>query len=250
MDVAYGARYRELYRSHWWWRAREEYLLRVLRACVDPSEAGSVLDFGCGDGLFFSGLSEFGEPFGIELDERLLDPGGPWRARIDTRPVRPDPAEWGRFGLVVALDVLEHIDAPEPVVEELVRRLRPGGWFVATVPAFDALWTTHDDLNEHVRRYRRSDIERLARSAGLRVTRSNYFFGWVAIPKWILSRLERIRRPATRPPRVPPGLVNATALNLCRLEQRVQRVLPLPFGSSVLLMGQRPEEDEAPSAPP
>ena len=239
MDPAYGAEYAALYEHHWWWRAREAYLLGLLRKYVGPSRDGEVLDFGCGDGLFLDALREFGVPCGIETDEALLDPRGRWRPHIDVRPLEPDPGEHSRFRLIVALDVLEHIDEPEPVVVELARRLQAGGWFIATVPAFMSLWTTHDDLNRHHRRYRRHELEDLARQADLDIVRSRYFFSWVAVPKWLLARAERIFPRSPRPPRVPPTPVNSAAYALSRLEQLLLARVPAPFGSSALVIARR-----------
>ena len=61
MDPEYGLAYRELYRRHWWWRAREELIVRTLRSLRPPAAGrGTTLDVGCGDGLLFDRLAEFG----------------------------------------------------------------------------------------------------------------------------------------------------------------------------------------------
>ncbi|MCE9601294.1 MAG: class I SAM-dependent methyltransferase [Gemmatimonadetes bacterium] len=248
MDEGYGARYAELYRAHWWWRAREEALDRLLRRLLGAGRGsgvagdgrdGELLDFGCGDGLFFPVLERYGTPHGIEPDARLLDPAGPWRSRISTDPLVPDPKEAGRYRLIVALDVLEHIDDPRPVVSELARRLAPGGWFVATVPAFQSLWTAHDDLNHHVRRYRLAELEALLSEPGLEIVESRYFFSWLAILKWIVARVERVVRPEPKPPAVPFGPFNAAALAVSRIEQRLLGDSHPPFGSSALVVARR-----------
>ena len=84
MESSYGAQYARLYREHWWWRAREAVLLDMLRSLrVQPHSA--ILDVGCGDAVSFAALSEFGTVRGIEVDEDLLDPSGPFRDRISTR---------------------------------------------------------------------------------------------------------------------------------------------------------------------
>ena len=248
MDEGYGARYAELYRTHWWWRAREELLDRLLQRLLgagregeqpNAERSGELLDFGCGDGLFFPILQRYGTPHGIEPDARLLDPAGPWRHRIRTDPLTADASESGRYRLIVALDVHEHIDDPRPVVKELARRLAPGGWFVATVPAFQALWTAHDDLNHHVRRYRLSELEALVSEPGLEVVESRYFFSWLAILKWGVARVERLVRSASKPATVPFGPFNAAALALSRLEQRLLGDSHPPFGSSALVVARR-----------
>jgi len=59
MDVAYARRYRELYERHWWWRAREHVILDTLRRIEPPGGFPSILDIGCGDGLFFDRLVDY-----------------------------------------------------------------------------------------------------------------------------------------------------------------------------------------------
>jgi SAM-dependent methyltransferase len=239
MDPDYGKRYRDLYHRHWWWRARETFLIRLLQRWVGPSSNGEVLDFGCGDGLFLSALKEFGDPQGIETDVALLDPSGPWRDRISTNPLEPDRTQAFRYRLILALDVLEHIEDPRPVVGELAYRLAPGGWFVATVPAFQSLWTLHDELNHHQKRYRLGELRELVEGAGLEVAHARYFFAWLALPKWVLARVERWLRARPRPPAVPPRPINSAAFALSRLEQACTGTLPVPFGSSALVVARR-----------
>lgn len=86
MDPRYGAEYGRLYREHWWWRAREEYLTRLLDRVIGRKAAGEIFDFGCGDGLFFPVLQRYtnGRPRGFEPDGSLLDPAGPWFDCITT----------------------------------------------------------------------------------------------------------------------------------------------------------------------
>ena len=240
MDPRYGAEYARLYREHWWWRAREEYLTRLLDRLIGPNGAGETFDFGCGDGLFFPILQRYGaeRPRGQEYDASLLDPRGPWFDRIATGPLVDDPSERGRYGLIVALDVLEHLEHPEPAMAILRARLRPGGWFVATVPAFDELWTAHDEVNHHYRRYRVRDIEAVVRGSGLTIVESRYFFVWVALVKWLVVRKERVITPVVKPPQVPPGPINALALALTRLEQRVLGDAHPAFGSSAVVIAR------------
>jgi 2-polyprenyl-3-methyl-5-hydroxy-6-metoxy-1,4-benzoquinol methylase len=240
MDAGYGARYAELYRRHWWWRARETFLLRELDRHLAPGAAGQVLDFGCGDGLFFPLLARYGEPYGIEPDVALLDPAGPWRSHISTEALAHDPREAGRYGLIVALDVLEHLPDPEVAMRELARRLRPGGIFVATVPAFQSLWTAHDDVNHHHRRYRREEIEALVRGSGLMVIRARYFFVWLAALKWIVVRKERWLGARPEPASVPWAPINAIVRAISRAEQMVLGDAQPPFGSSVIVVARAP----------
>jgi SAM-dependent methyltransferase len=242
MDPRYGESYARLYRQHWWWRAREEYLTHLLDRLIGGGDAGETFDFGCGDGLFFPILQRYSRerPRGLETDTSLINPGGKWADRITTGALTDDPSERARYGLIVALDVLEHIEHPQPIVQILRHRLRPGGWFIATVPAFDELWTTHDQVNHHYRRYRVRDLEALVRGSGLEVVESRYFFVWLAVAKWIVAAKERVITTAVTPPEVPPAPINATALAITRLEQRLLGHAHPPFGSSAIVVGRAP----------
>jgi SAM-dependent methyltransferase len=240
MDPRYGAAYARLYREHWWWRAREEFLARLLDRRISRHAAGEVFDFGCGDGLFFPILQRYSTepPRGLEPDAALLDPAGPWFERITTGALIDDPSERARYGLIVALDVLEHLEHPQRAMAILSGRLRPGGWFIATVPAFDELWTAHDDVNHHHRRYRLPELEALVAESGLEIVESRYFFVWVALVKWLVALKERIITPVVKPPEVPLPQINAAALALTRLEQRLVGDARPPFGSSALVVAR------------
>ena len=242
MDPRYGVGYARLYREHWWWRAREEYLTRLLDRLIGGSDAGETFDFGCGDGLFFPILQRYSRerPRGLETDASLLDPASPWFDRITTGALVDDPSEHARYGLIVALDVLEHLEHPQPAMAILRARLRPGGWFLATVPAFAELWTAHDEVNHHYRRYRLREIEALVRDSGLEIVESRYFFVWLALVKWLVARKERVIRPVVKAPETPLAPLNAVALAITRLEQRILRDTLPPFGSSAIVVARAP----------
>lgn len=236
MDADYGQVYRDLYRRHWWWRAREVFILRELRRRLGGRRA-AILDVGCGDGLFFDRLAEFGDVEGIEPAAALVSPDGPHRARITVAPFdeRFQPAR--RYGLILMLDVLEHMPEPARALRHALTLLEPGGTFLATVPAFNALWTTHDDVNHHYTRYTRSSFAALARDAGLRIDSAPYFFHWTFPAKLLTRAAELVLHPKPTPPRVPPSWANEALYRLSLLEQRTVGRLPLPFGSSLMVVG-------------
>ena len=239
MDPRYGAAYARLYREHWWWRAREEYLTRLLDRLIGPNSAGETFDFGCGDGLFFPILQRYGSerPRGQEYDASLLDPRGPWFDRITTGPLVDDPSERGRYGLIVALDVLEHLEHPEachgdpprtPAARRLVCRHRAG-----VRRALDRTRRGQSSLSPLSGAGHRGPA---CVSSGLTIVESRYFFVWVAMVKWLVARKERMIRPVVKPPEVPAAPINALALALTRLEQRVLGDAHPAFGSSAIVV--------------
>jgi 2-polyprenyl-3-methyl-5-hydroxy-6-metoxy-1,4-benzoquinol methylase len=240
MDSDYGARYRELFQRHWWWRARERVILDALRAHQPAAGWGNVLDVGCGDGLFFDELATLpGVRLveGVEPAEALVSPDGPHRARIHVAPFDATFDPGRRYSLIVMLDVLEHLPEPAASLRHALSLLEPGGVVLATVPAFLALWTRHDDLNHHFTRFDKASFRALAASAGLRVDQSRYFFHWTAVAK-VATRVKEALLPGEpASPAVPPASVNRALYALSRLEERLLGGVPLPFGSSLLVVG-------------
>jgi len=233
MEAAYARQYRELYERHWWWRAREALVLRTLRRLRAGRGPARILDVGCGDGLFFDRLAELGEVEGIEPDASLLTADSPRRGRITVAPFDERFQPRRRYGLVLMLDVLEHLPDAEGALRHARSLLEPDGRLVVTVPAFNWLWTHHDELNRHYVRYTQPTLREVAGRAGLRVEASRYFFHWTVPGKLAVRAKERVLGPGG-PERVPAGPVNRALYLLSRAEQATLGALRLPFGSSLL----------------
>jgi SAM-dependent methyltransferase len=160
---------------HWWYRGRR----RIIRAELDrlPLRAGArVLDAGCGSGRTLQDLRAYGEVAGIELSELAA---GHARERklgeVQVGRVESLPWEDDAFDLVTCLDVLEHTEDDRLALRELRRVTKRGGWLVLTVPAYPSLWSTHDVVNHHYRRYTRRTLRRAATDAAWRVDRLTSF---------------------------------------------------------------------------
>lgn len=238
MDAEYGARYRELYQRHWWWRAREAKIAGLLERLAPPGGFGAILDVGCGDGLFFDRLRRFGEPRGIESEAALVSEENRGRITIAPFDERFVPGE--RFGLILMLDVVEHLDDDVAALRHARSLLAPGGLLIATVPAFRLLWTAHDDTNHHRTRYTRGGFVRAARAAGLEVRSARYFFHWLVPLKLLVRAKERLLPAAPAMAEVPSPALNRLFYGLSLLEQATWGRLPWPFGSSLLAVCATP----------
>ena len=239
MDPEYGARYRELYERHWWWRAREAQVVALLRQLAPPAGFGRILDVGCGDGLSFDAFRRFGEVEGVETEAALVTDHGRSRGTIHVRPFDASFDPGHRFGLVTMLDVVEHLDDDTAALGHAVSLLAPGGVVVVTVPAFNLLWTVHDDYNHHRRRYTSALFLAAAKRAGVTVRSRRYLFPWLFPLKLVVRAREAVRsrkdkEAAPSMPEVPAALLNRFFYAVCRLEQATWGRLPWPFGTSVL----------------
>jgi len=229
--------YRELYMRHWWWRAREKLILKTLRAQQPAQGWKSILDVGCGDGLFFDQLLRLGEVEGVEPSAALVNPESAHRSRIHICPLDENFQPGKQFSLILMLDVLEHLPDPAAALGRALALLAPHGMLLVTVPAFKWLWTNHDVINEHFTRYTRRSFRELAGHAGLCIRGERYFFQWLLPPKLATRIAERLRGLPPQPTGVPPHGINTLFYLLSRLEQSTWGALPWPFGTSLMVWG-------------
>ena len=131
MDPKYGDAYRELFENHWWWRSRTELIidrLRALRAARHRENVPEhILDIGCGDGLFFDRLAEFGNVEGVEPSADLVSADNPYRNQIYVCPFDENFRPGKHYSLITMLDVLEHLENPVGALRHALDLLAPDG---------------------------------------------------------------------------------------------------------------------------
>ncbi len=228
---------------HWWYRGRR----RVLRAELDRlllPERASLLDAGCGSGRTLVELARYGDVAGIDVSPVAVT-AARRRGFEDVRlgAVEELPFADESFDVVTCLDVIEHTPDDVRVLRELLRVTRPGGAAIVTVPAHPALWSNHDVVNRHYRRYRRNDLLRAATAAGYGVVCDTYFnmlpLGPAALIRWAQNRRQA---PLTRSDlELTPAFADRLLELPLALEARLVAVgLRVPAGLSLLAVLRRP----------
>jgi len=114
---------------------------------------------------FFDRLLSFGDVEGIELEEGLPPVANPSRERIHLGRFDESFQPGKSYLLILMLDVLEHLPKPASALQHVRRLLAPGGVSLATVPAFQLLWTNHDVIHHHFQRYSAMTLRPLIESA-------------------------------------------------------------------------------------
>ena len=235
MDPNYSAYYRQLYENHWWFRMRERWVLQVLRQNCPANGWGSILDVGCGDGLLFDRLMEFGDVEGIEASREIVDPANPQFQKIHIGPFDDSFRPGKQYSLILLLDVLEHIPDPGAALRRCESLLKPGGSLVVTVPAFNVVWTNHDVLNHHMTRYRKATLFPLLQKAGFKIEDSAYWFQWTFPVKLAQRFTEKLFRLRPASPKTPLLAINRALRSLCSLEHAMLGPLHLPFGTTLFV---------------
>jgi SAM-dependent methyltransferase len=226
---------------HWWFRARRVLLLhqveRAVREAGCAPGSARLLDYGCGTGFNLPLLAGFGESWAADVSGPEAAPlrrlaGAAWiDLGSDLTP------HHGRFDVLTALDVLEHLDDDVDGLRTMRALLRPRGQILLTVPAYDWLWGGEDVISEHRRRYTRRSLERACRGAGLRPCFVSYF-NLAILPgaAAVVWSDRALRRPPRSNLRAAPAWLGASLYRISALEARwvgCER-LRLPAGASLV----------------
>jgi SAM-dependent methyltransferase len=228
---------------HWWYRGRRRIVLGFADRLGLPQRGCSVLDAGCGSGRTMRELSRLGTVSGVDSDPTaVLRAQAATGSRVRLASVDALPWSAPHFDLVTCLDVLEHLDDDVGALRELLRVTVPGGALLLTVPAFASLWSRHDEVNRHRRRYTAPSLRMALIEAGWAPEVDTYFNAMLLAPA-ALARLATRRLPATGRSDLeltPPWLDGMLEAPL-RLEAALlARGVRLPAGLSLLCVARRP----------
>lgn len=192
-------------RRHWWFSGRREIVARELERRL-PAGA-RVLDVGCGTGFVLERLAQRFDVTGLEPDASVrARANGAIAGRLRAGGTDDLSALDGRtFDAITVLDVVEHLDDDRAALRNLGSALAPRGIILLTVPANPRLWSEHDVLNEHRRRYTPESLRELIEGAGYRVELLTY----INRRLYPLAQLHRLGRGRSRDAlALPPGPLN------------------------------------------
>jgi SAM-dependent methyltransferase len=201
--------------THWYYQSKLLPLRKALRRW--GSDTRVIVDVGAGSGFFSKALSS------LRRDREVIcvDPNYSSEYSEDGGRIRfvraVGETELRDTDALLFIDVLEHVPDDRALLEEYTSAVRPGTLVLMTVPALTSLWSGHDVYLEHFRRYRRSELERVATAVGLEVLHSQYLFGSIFPIAWLVRRL-RPNDATTSDMRPVPRLLNVSLKLLLRLE--------------------------------
>jgi len=232
--------------TYWWNTSKREMVLALLgraRPLKAQGKIGLAVDIGCGGGYTAKVFESHWHTVGIDLSREALQlcqrRGLRRLCQVDMTGFSL-PFKTGSLDLVLALDVIEHVEDDVHALKECQRILKGGGLLIVTVPAYMALWSPWDEALGHRRRYNASALAEKIRKLGLSVEKLSYMFFFVFPVAVLIRGMKRLlRRDAMNYSSdfIPiPKVVNDLLILIGRLEQLlIARLgLRLPFGLSVI----------------
>jgi SAM-dependent methyltransferase len=249
MDKLFYKEYYRLEREHWWFKARLEILRNVTNELTSEFEGKSkILNAGAATGATSIMLKKFGDVLSLEHDKdcaeflsKVLD------EEVLNNSLTDLSLDEKSFDIVCAFDVIEHIDDHEKAVREINRVLKNGGYIFITVPAFNILWSHHDIINHHFRRYRLEELERILIKNGFQIKYSTYFNFFLFPPILILRLFSKLFTKKTSNESTGSDfekfnslIINKILYKLFLSESALLRLkIKMPFGVSAMIIGKK-----------
>ena len=242
MDPSTYAVEADIEATHWWFVQRRRLFARELGR-LGLTREHRILDIGTSTGTNLRMLRELGydRVSGVDLSDHAIHycqhKGlGP----VEKGDVRALPFADASFELVLATDIIEHVNEDADALREIWRVLAPGGRVLITVPAFESLWGLQDERSAHVRRYRMKPLLRRVEGSGLEPLTHYYFNYLLFVPIWLARRaidLFKVNLDSENE-------VNSPALNrllsaIFRLDVSTARLVRPPFGVSALVVAKK-----------
>ena len=231
--------------TYWWHVGKRALVTRLLRRWLAPNGPVEILDVGGGTGATLLALRQFGPAAGCDVAPEAVQYSRE-RGLADVVH-QPDPARLpfadGRFDVVTAFDMIEHVDDDVAMLKEMARVLKPGGTVFLTVPSFPALWSVHDESAHHKRRYRRKELLARLAAAGFEPRHVTYFDMFLLpliVPvRWLRDRIVRPKEVTSDFHLKLPRWLNAVFLAIFVSEWPILKFMPLPVGLSLCCLARK-----------
>lgn len=227
---------------HWWFQGRRKIIFDLIRRTIG-SGARAVLDIGCGTGLNAELFRRLGARVtGLESSDVAIAQAKERFPELNIiKGEFPGVTLDDRFQIVTLFDVLEHFQDDLAALQGVYSLLEDGGYAVVTVPAFSFLWTEHDELAHHKRRYTKLFLQNRLEESGFSVVRASYFNTLLFCPILvirILRKLFRLRKGSSDFFMV-PDFFNKILASLFGAERFLLRLINLPFGVSIIAIARK-----------
>ncbi|WP_291724304.1 class I SAM-dependent methyltransferase [Bernardetia sp.] len=197
MNQDYYKNYYHLERNHWWFVVRLEILKQELQKIISKEKKElRILNIGIATGKTTEMLKKFGEVTSLEYDATCADFV---REKLNLEVIEGSvlelPFKDNSFDMVCAFDVIEHVEDDQKAIFEMSRVCKQNGKICITVPAFQSLWSYHDEVNQHFRRYKMSEVVNLfdlqskKNNFTCKLLRKTYFNSFLFVPIWLFRKL-------------------------------------------------------------
>jgi len=244
--------------THFWFRGFRRFVAPAVADVAGNRRDLYLLDCGCGTGHNLATLLRpYGHAFGFDLTEAGLAHARAAGLRLARADMAAIPFQSRRFDVVTSFDVMQYVRDDAHVLKEMARVLKPGGGLVLTAAALDVLRGGHAGTWPEIRRYSTGRMRSVVEGAGLKIRYLTYLFASL-FPAMLAVRVVGRATETSGAGgaggvgkaggaseddwemHVPPAPINAAVTGVLAVEAALSRRIPMPVGSSVLVVATKP----------
>ena len=229
----------QLEKNHFWFKPRAR-LLKLLFNSITNQTKSKVLEFGCGSGNFLNTIDHKHTVVGVDGHMEFLKIAKLKSPHVEYLhcDIANIPITDNQFDVILAFDVLEHVDSKK-MLDEAYRLVKPGGHILISVPAFQFLWSRVDEQAGHRYRYSLKTIKKELMGSGWKYNRHTYY-QFLLFPFVYLSRKLHIKK-SPKLEHKPPSVINKIFYYLNSIEISLFANKRLPYGSSLITIASKPK---------
>ncbi len=234
------------FEKKYWWHKGKLYLLKSLITKYFPARTDlTILEVGCGTGEVTQFLAQFGTVTGFDVSTEAIafcKNSGVNNVFVADLTAADLSLQAKRYDLVVALDVLEHVQDDVLAMANVKKLLKDTGYFFVNVPAHKFLWSEHDEALHHKRRYHSLEITKKLKDAGFKIIKKSYFVTLV-FPGIVFFRMWNNFFGKSAYPKtsyvVLPDMLNNLLIQILKLEANFVKNFSLPIGTTITVVATK-----------
>lgn len=245
MDKNYEEVYHNEEETNWWFVARRDMLMKLLDKYKIPKDA-KILDIGCAGAVFLTELKKQGytDLYALDYSPEAIEvakANGIHNAFVmDGHDPKFEPET---FDVIISSDSLEHLEDDMKALRNWHTILKKNGTGFILVPAYNFLWSEHDDINYHFRRYTTKELKTKTLSVGYKVLDTNYYYSLIFIPTAMVRLTMKLFKKKKKPEEeangqilMLPSFVNKSLITFQKIENAISKHIRMPFGVSACVI--------------
>jgi len=228
-------------KNHWWHLSKIKLITNTLEL-IKLKQNSKILDIGCGTGIILSSLTNYKNIYGIDNEPKAIQYCKKNKLKnvtIGNAQKLSFPSNF--FDCLIVLDVLEHVDE-NIALSEFVRVLKPGGYLIITVPAYQWMWSKWDEILMHKKRYTKSSLSQALTKHQLIIYKITYLYSFILIPTFLIRKIKTYFKSDHYSSDLKLSsnhYTNSLLLNISSLERKIANRFSLPFGLSIYCVAKK-----------
>jgi len=241
MDQQIYTLHRENEKEHWWYKGRRMIISSILGQFLKNKDNLKILDFGAGSGTNTSMLANYGDVYVYEKDKNVQNYLKNKFKNESNIFILEEINKDIKYDLIIATDVIEHIENDEKIIGFLSNILKINGNILLTVPAYNFLFTERDKVLGHFRRYTKRGLRNLTGKyfETIKLTYYNFFLFFLSLFLFVLIKIFKVKSFITSPEKTPNTILNNIFFYIFSSEKFFLNYINFPFGNSIIYFARK-----------